>query len=99
MRLNEVAGLLIPVIDLIHGFVHALCKGNKLDTVSITDTSMKELKNYLDERERLYKPDKKNQFVFLTKYRSKANPISVESIEKLVKKYSEHSWRKRLNPP
>lgn len=99
MRVNEVAGLLIPDIDLIHGDVYALRKGNKLDTVSITDTAMKDLKNYLDERERLYKPDKKNQFVFLTKYRGKANPISVESIEKLVKKYSEAFMDgKRLSP-
>lgn len=99
MRVNEAAGLLITDIDLIHGDVHALRKGNKLDTISITDTAMKDLKNYLDAREQLYKPDKKNLFVFLTKYRGKANPISVESIEKLVKKYSEAFMDgKRLSP-
>lgn len=99
MRVNEVAGLLIPDIDLLHGDVHALRKGNKLDTISITNTAMGDLKNYLDEREQLYKPDKKNLFVFLTKYRGKANPISVESIEKLVKKYSEAFMDgKRLSP-
>ncbi|MGO1059173.1 tyrosine recombinase XerS [Planococcus sp. FY231025] len=99
VRINEVAGLLTTDIDLIHGDIHALRKGNKLDTISITDTAMTDLKNYLDKRVQLYSPEKKNLFVFLTKYRGKANPISVESIEKLVKKYSESFMAgKRLSP-
>lgn len=99
LRADEAAGLLIPDLDLIQGDVHALRKGNKLDTVSITSTAIRDLKNYLDEREQLYKPDKKNQFVFLTKYAGVANPISVEAIEKLVKKYSEAFLDgKRLSP-
>lgn len=98
-RVNEVAGLLLQDIDTVHGDITALRKGNQLDTVSITDTAMLDLKNYLTERETLYKPDKKNQFVFLTKYRGKANPITVETIEKLVKKYSEVFLDgKRLSP-
>lgn len=99
VRVNEVASLLIPDLDLIHGDISALRKGNKVDTVSITDTAVRDLKNYLDVREQLYKPDKKNQFVFLTKYAGKANGISVEAIEKLVKKYTQAFMDgKRLSP-
>lgn len=98
-RVNEVAGLLLADIDTVHGDITALRKGNQLDTISVTETAMQDLKEYLEERDWLYKPDKKNQFVFLTKYRGKANPITVESIEKLVKKYSEAFMDgKRLSP-
>lgn len=98
-RVNEVAGLLLPDIDTVHGDITALRKGNQLDTVSVTDTALQDMKNYLAERETLYKPDKKNQFVFLTKYRGKANPITVEAIEKLVKKYTAaYMDGKRLSP-
>lgn len=98
-RVNEVAGLLLTDIDTVHGDITAQRKGNQLDTISVTETAMQDLKNYLVEREKLYKPDKKNQFVFLTKYRGKANPITVEAIEKLVKKYTEAFMDgKRLSP-
>ncbi|MBO0588365.1 MULTISPECIES: tyrosine-type recombinase/integrase [unclassified Sporosarcina] len=36
-----------------------------------------------------YKPDSKNLFVFLTKYAGQANPIAVETIQKLIGKYSQ----------
>lgn len=87
-RVNETAGLLVTDLDMVHGDIRALRKGDKLDTVSVTETAMTDIKNYLTERERLYKPDPKNLFLFLTKYRGKANPITVESIEKIVKKYT-----------
>lgn len=50
-RINELAGFFATDIDLIHGDIHALCKGNKLETISITDNTMADLKSYLDERE------------------------------------------------
>ncbi|WP_281864954.1 tyrosine recombinase XerS [Planomicrobium okeanokoites] len=87
-RVDETAGLLITDLDMVHGDIRALRKGNKLDTVSVTETAMIDVKNYLSERERLYKPDPKNLYLFLTKYRGKANPITVETIEKIVKKYT-----------
>lgn len=98
-RVDEVAGLLTTDIDSIHSDISALRKGNKLDTVSITETALMDLQNYMAVREELYKPDPKNLFLFLTKYRGQANPISVEAIEKLVKKYTEsYAKGKQLSP-
>ncbi len=88
LRVDEAAGLLINDLDMVHADVRAQRKGKKLDTVSITRTAMEDLQNYMAEREQLYKPDSKNLFLFLTKYRGKANAISVEAIEKIVKKYT-----------
>lgn len=88
IRVNESAGLLTTDLDMLHADVRVQRKGNKLDTVSITTTAMQDIQNYLAVREQLYKPDPKNLYLFLTKYRGKANPISVESIEKIVKKYT-----------
>lgn len=87
-RVNETAGLLLTDLDMVHGDIRALRKGGKLDTISVTESAMTDVRNYLVERERLYKPDPKNLYLFLTKYRGKANPISVETIEKLVNKYT-----------
>ncbi|WP_211656250.1 tyrosine recombinase XerS [Planococcus alpniumensis] len=87
-RVDETAGLLVTDLDMVHGDIRALRKGNKLDTISITESAMTDIKNYLAERETLYKPEPKNHFLFLTKYRGTANPITVETIEKIVKKYT-----------
>lgn len=99
IRVNEAAGLLTTDVDMIKGDVSAIRKGNKADTVSITSTAMEDLKNYLAVREELYEPEANNIFLFLTKYGGKANSISVETIEKLVKKYTAaFTTGKRLSP-
>ncbi|MBO0588361.1 MULTISPECIES: tyrosine recombinase XerS [unclassified Sporosarcina] len=99
IRVNELAGLQVTDVDYRKGDINALRKGNKLDTVSITPSAMKDLKKYLDERDVLYKPDPKNLFVFLTKYAGQANPIAVETIQKLIGKYSQaFLLGKRLSP-
>ncbi|WP_198038773.1 tyrosine recombinase XerS [Planococcus lenghuensis] len=98
-RVNEVAGLLITDIDFVHADITALRKGNKLDTISITQSALQDIQNYLEVREAVYQPDKKNLFLFLTRHGGTAKPISVESIEKMVNKYTEAYLKgKRLSP-
>lgn len=99
IRVNELAGLLLNDIDLLKGDIAVLRKGNKHDTVSITDTALQDLRAYLDVREERYKPEVSNKFVFLTKYAGKANPIAVETVQKLIGKYSESFLEgKKLSP-
>lgn len=99
IRVNELAGLLLPDIDSRKGDISVLRKGNEADTVSITPSSMEELINYLNERESIYKPDSKNQYVFLTRYAGQANSIAVKTIQTLVGKYSQaYLVGKRLSP-
>ena len=88
MRVSEIAGLLVSDIDKMHSDITALRKGNKLDTISILPSAMHDLKAYMDIRESVYKPEPKNKYLFLTRYRGEANPISQETIEKIVKKYT-----------
>jgi len=100
IRVNELAGMQITDIDSRKSDIIVLRKGQtKADTVSITPSSMVDLMNYLNERESLYKPNPKNQFVFLTRYGGQANPIAVETIQALVSKYSQaYLSGKRLKP-
>lgn len=99
IRVNELAGLLLTDIDLKKADIGVLRKGNSLDTVSITPTALKDLRAYLDVREERYKPEDSNKFVFLTKYGGKGNPIAVETIQKIIGKYSESFLEgKRLSP-
>ncbi|WP_338657036.1 tyrosine recombinase XerS (plasmid) [Sporosarcina psychrophila] len=99
IRVNELAGLQLTDIDNRKSDITALRKGNKLDTISITPSSMEDLMEYLDVRETIYKPDKKNMFVFLTKYAGAANPIAVETVQALVSKYSKaYMSGKHLSP-
>lgn len=99
IRVNELAGLQITDIDSIKGDINVLRKGNKKDTVSITPSSLQDLIAYLDVRNEIYEPALHNQFVFLTRYAGAANPIAVETIQKLVHKYSQaYLSGKRLKP-
>jgi len=88
MRAGEVAGLLVSDVDKTHADITALRKGNGLDTVSILPSAMDDVIAYMDVREEIYKPEPKNKYLFLTRYKGVANPISQESIEKIVKKYT-----------
>ncbi len=99
IRVNELAGLQLTDIDSKKNDLSVLRKGNKADTVSITPSSMHDLMCYLEDRQTIYKPDSKNQFVFLTRYGGVANPIAVETIQKLVNKYTKaYLSGKRLSP-
>lgn len=99
IRVNELAGLQVTDIDSKKNDVSVLRKGNKADTVSITPSSMQDLMAYMEQRQTMYKPDNKNHFVFLTRYGGAANPIAVETIQKLVNKYTKaYLSGKRLSP-
>ena len=99
IRLSELAGLLKTDIDFMKGDIRVLRKGNGIDVVSITPTALRDLEAYLDERERLYRPDPKNLYVFLTIYGGAASQISSETVEKIVKKYtSAYLSGKQLSP-
>ncbi|MEK3977392.1 tyrosine recombinase XerS [Psychrobacillus sp. FSL K6-2684] len=99
IRVNELAGLLLTDIDLQQGDINVVRKGNDLDTVSLTPAALKDLRAYLDVREEVYKPDKKNKYVFVSKYKGVANPIGVRTIQSLINKYSEAFLEgKRLSP-
>lgn len=89
IRLQELAGMLLTDIDFVKDDIAVLRKGNKTDVVSVKPSAMQALRNYLDVRDIIYKPDKSNRFVFLTKYGGNANPIAPRTIQKIVNNYTE----------
>lgn len=99
IRVNELAGLLVSDIDFVNGDINVLRKGNKEDLVSITPLALEDLGAYLEEREDRYRPDPSNQFVFLSRYKGAAQPLSVESVQKIVNKYSKAFFSGRKLSP
>lgn len=53
----------------------------------------------LEEQQNLYQSKSNNLFLFLTKYRGQANPISIKPIEKTSKKYTTtFTQRRQISP-
>lgn len=102
IRVNELAGLLITEVDFQQGYINIVRKGGGLDSAQVTPSAMNDLKAYIERaRQQVYKPDNKNLYVFLTRYRGKANPIAVETIQKVVNKYTRaflSNTGKKLSP-
>jgi integrase/recombinase XerC len=86
LRRAELGSLTIPQIDLPRGLLTVIGKGNKPRVVPIGTTTLADLKQYLAVRKELL-ADKQATIerVFLNQ---KGNPLSVRSIDRLVKKFA-----------
>ncbi|MDO4813830.1 MAG: tyrosine recombinase XerS [Gemella sp.] len=83
IRVNELAGLRMKDVDFINTEINIVRKGNKLDTVIVTESAMKKIKEYLlDLSFELTREDP----LFVTKNKK---PISIRAIQKLVMKYTD----------
>ncbi|MBU0278533.1 MULTISPECIES: tyrosine recombinase XerS [unclassified Gemella] len=83
IRVNELANLKIKDIDFKNSEINVIRKGGKYDTVIITDSAIKKIKNYLTTLPlELGREDN----LFVTKNKK---GISIRSIQKLVMKYTE----------
>jgi site-specific recombinase XerD len=96
-RVDEIANLMLNDIDFRKDQIDIVRKGNKQDTINVAPSSLEDLKEYLDVRKERYKATDSDVYVFLTKVRGKAHPISVRSIQEAIKKYTE-AFGKALSP-
>jgi site-specific recombinase XerD len=88
IRVSEIANLLIHDINFKKEQIDIIRKGNKEDTVLVLPSALESLKKYLEIRTERYKPNHNVPYVFLTKYKGTAQPISVRTIQNLVGKYT-----------
>jgi site-specific recombinase XerD len=88
IRVSEIANLLIHDINFKKGQIDIIRKGNKEDTVLVLPSALESLKKYLEIRTDRYKPNQNVPYLFLTKYKGTAQPISVRAIQNLVGKYT-----------
>lgn len=97
-RVDEIANLTLEDIDLKKAQIDIVRKGNKQDTINVLSSSIEDLKNYLDVRKERYKATDEDVYVFLSKYKGKAQPISVRTIQNNIKKYTKAFSGKTLSP-
>lgn len=98
MRLNELANLRLRDIDFTGCKISVLRKGNKVDTIAATPSSLEDLKRYLNIRKERYgADDSPDEFVFVKKYKGAAVPLTNRAIENIVYKYTQ-AFDKRMSP-
>lgn len=88
IRVSECANANTEDINLKEATLNVVRKGGQQDTIPIASWTLSFIKNYLDQRQEIYKPDQKQKALFLTLYAGKAKRITTNAIEQFVKKYS-----------
>ncbi|MBF0713302.1 tyrosine recombinase XerS [Gemella sp. GH3] len=83
IRVNELASLKIKDVDYKNGEINVIRKGNKTDSVLITNSALSKIVDYLDNQPfELGRED----YLFVTKNKK---GITIRAIQKLVMKYTE----------
>lgn len=85
MRVSELVGIDLRDIDFKKHRINVTRKGDKKDWVVLSDMAENALKDYMNEREREYKPHELDTALFLS---SRHHRIGVRAVEILIKKYA-----------
>ena len=98
IRVNELTNLRIKDIDFTNKEISVIRKGGKKDLVSVTPSSLQDLKAYLDIRCERYKASNEdNEYVFVKNHKGKVEPLSNRAVENIVYKYTK-AFDKRMSP-
>ncbi|MCM3393195.1 tyrosine recombinase XerS [Cytobacillus oceanisediminis] len=98
IRVNELTNLRIKDIDFSAKEISVIRKGGKKDTVSITPSSLEDVKAYLDVRKDKYKAcNGENEYIFVKNLKGNPHPLTNRAVEDIVYKYTK-SFDKRMSP-
>lgn len=98
-RVGEIAGLTLPDIDLKKNQIDVNRKGGKTDSIHVLSSSMQDLADYLAIRKQRYGAADKDVYVFLSKYKGQAQPLSIRAIQNNINEYtSAFTSGKSLSP-
>lgn len=98
VRLNELSNLRIKDIDFSAREISVIRKGSKKDSVSVTPSSLDDMKKFLEIRnERYHASNHENDFVYVKQFKGSALPLTNRAIENIVYKYTQ-SFDKRMSP-
>ncbi len=93
LRISEALNILLSDIDLSRNSVRVLGKGQKERTVPVGSKAIESLKNYIKLRNLLI-PDKRVNFLFISKSGAKLSPVDAyRIINKLLKTVTENSQK------
>ncbi|UNL87574.1 tyrosine recombinase XerS (plasmid) [Priestia koreensis] len=100
VRVNELANLRLRDLNFSTNEIAVIRKGNKEDIVSVVPQAMQDVKEYLDIRLQRYRArNDEDDSVFVTRYQGSYTPLSVRTIQHMVKKYSKaFQSNKSLSP-
>ncbi|MCA1066137.1 tyrosine recombinase XerS (plasmid) [Rossellomorea sp. AcN35-11] len=89
VRLNELADLRLRDINFETNRIKVIRKGDKTDVVQVIPDAMEDLREYLEVRKDRYKAGNEgHEYVFVTIYNGKTSPLSIRTIQDLVRKYT-----------
>jgi site-specific recombinase XerD len=98
IRLNELADIRLRDLHVQNSSISVIRKGNKMDSVYVIPEVFEDIANYLAVRKERYGgTDAEHEYLFLSKYKKQATPLSVRTIQDLVRKYTK-SYRKEMSP-
>jgi integrase len=89
IRVNEIADLRIRDLNFIDNQIRVIRKGDKTDNVQVFSEVMDDIKEYINVRKERYGgTDAEYEYLFLAKYKGSSSPLSIRSIQDLVRKYT-----------
>lgn len=98
-RVGEIAGLTLPDIDVKKNQIDVSRKGGKTDSIHVLASSMQDLADYLAIRKQRYGAADRDVYVFLSKYKGQAQPLSIRAIQNNINEYtSAFTSGKSLSP-
>ncbi|OMP66262.1 tyrosine recombinase XerS [Domibacillus epiphyticus] len=98
-RVGEIAGITLMDIDVKKNQIDVNRKGGKTDSIHVLPSSMQDLEVYLAIRKQRYGATDKDVYVFLSKYKGQAQPLSIRAIQNNINEYtSAFTSGKSLSP-
>lgn len=89
IRLNELAELRLRDINFKSERIRIIRKGGTKDSVAVIPDALEDLKDYLSIRKERYgATDEPGSYVFVARYKNQTAPLSVRTIQDLVRKYT-----------
>ncbi|MGM9886643.1 MAG: tyrosine recombinase XerS [Lactococcus sp.] len=97
LRLSECTNTDLKSLNLNTLTVEVIRKGGKKDSVNIAPFAKIYLELYLEVRKQIYKPEEREQALFLSTYNQAPRRIDNRSVQKLVGKYSK-AFKTEVSP-
>lgn len=88
IRVSEAANSDVEDLNIRDGMLNVTRKGGQRDAVPIAEWTIGYIRPYYENRISMYKQDRKEKGLFLTRYRGKYKRITSAAIERFVEKYS-----------
>jgi integrase len=98
LRISELASIEVSLIDFKSNDIEVVRKGDLEDSVDVLPLAMDDIRDYLAVRSQRYKIPDDYPYLFVSDYGKEVKPLSVRTIQNLVKTYSKAFRGKPMSP-